>query len=506
MSEVKKKIEKILNFYNSANYQKVIELSELFLRKNPESDFVLNILGLTYQKKQNFDKAEKIFFLGHQVNTNNISIINNLANNFKYKYAFSKAKEFYNLALSKNPKNTSTLLNFGNLEFLLNNNEKALELLKEALNTNNKLIPIHLNLAITYQSLGNFEKAKEHLKKITQIDVNFTRADKMLSALIDYKENEEHLGEMLKKINNENLNASQKIYLYFGISKAFEDQGKYEEASKYIHQGNLLKRKNSSYDINNDITKIKKIKKEFESFGFNKEKYSSSLEPIFIVGMPRSGTTLVEQIISSHKNVRGLGELNYFNKAADYEFNYSKENKPENNKFSNIIEKFDTYLNNFNFSEKKFTDKTLLNFFWIGVMKECYPNAKVINCKRNPKDNCLSIYKNLFDYEGGWCYDATELEKYYKLYQEIIKFWNERLPNFIFEVQYEELVKNPETQIKELIKFCDIEWDKNCLNYYQNKTAIKTLSVNQARKKIYSSSVGSFNNYKSFYKDFFKDL
>ena len=170
-----------------------------------------------------------------------------------------------------------------------------------------------------------------------------------------------------------------------------------------------------------------------------------------------------------------------------------------NQSYINIIE-------NYEIKKRVFTDKTLLNYNWIGLIKLCFPEAKVINCLRDSKDNCISIYKNLFDHEGDWCYNEKNLIQYYKLYLETINFWKEKLPNFIYEIQYENLIKNSIDETKNLIKFCDLEWDENCLNFYNNKNSIKTLSVKQARSKIYKTSLNSFDNFSRYSKNFFKDL
>lgn len=147
-----------------------------------------------------------------------------------------------------------------------------------------------------------------------------------------------------------------------------------------------------------------------------------------------------------------------------------------------------------------------MNFLWIGFIKLSFPEAKVINCFRNPHDNCFSIYKNLFDYEGAWCYDESELVDFYKIYEDMIDYWQTKLPKFIYNVEYEKIVNKTEDEIKKLINYCDLEWDKNCLEFYNNKTTIKTLSVNQARKRIYSSSIKSFEKFKDISGSLFKNL
>lgn len=498
-NKVKSDIQKIVNFYNYGDYDKVIELSQIFLKNNPESDFILNLLALANQKKSRFDQTEKILSLANQINPENLSVLNNLANNFKYKFNFKKAKELYETVLSKDSKNTSALLNYGNLEFTLNNNLEAIKLLEKALKINNKLIPVHLNLAITYQSLGNFEKAKNHLNIINSIKPEFTRSDKILSGLINYNEDKNHLNLMINKLKNLKLSNEEKIYLFFGIGKAYEDQKKFDEAYKYLKMGNKLKRSSLKYTIDKDYTLIKKIKKKFEEYKPRKNENNDNSRPIFILGMPRSGTTLIEQIISSHKKVKGLGELNFFNKISENEINN------QNFDHTIITKKYDELISNFKINEN-FVDKTLLNFLWIGFIKLSYPNSKVINCSRNAHDNCFSIYKNLFDYEGAWCYDEDELVQFYKIYKEMINYWQEKLPNFIYNVKYENIVDNTENEIKKLLNFCNLEWDENCLKFYNNKSTIKTLSVNQARKKIYSSSIDSFMNFKTISGNLFKNL
>ena len=245
--------------------------------------------------------------------------------------------------------------------------------------------------------MGDFKNALKHLDKINDLDPTFTRSDKMKSVLVNYKKEDDHLKDMKSKLDSLDLNDDQKIYLYFGISKAFEDRKNFEESFKYIQLGNNLKFKNSNYNIKFDTDKIEKIQKIFDKIDFDYlSNTDEKLKPIFIIGMPRSGTSLVEQIISSHHKVQGLGELNFFNNVANKEFleknifNHHDLNM-ENVKF--VTKKFNSILKNFNIETEKFTDKTLLNFYWVGLIKLCYPNAKIIHCTRNPKDNLYQFIK-----------------------------------------------------------------------------------------------------------------
>ena len=151
-------------------------------------------------------------------------------------------------------------------------------------------------------------------------------------------------------------------------------------------------------------------------------------------------------------------------------------------------------------------DKAPSNFFWIGFISTLFPNSKIIHIKRNIKDNCLSIYKNLF---GGnrteWTYDIENIQKYVKIYREMMDFWKSKFDKKIYEINYEDLVKNPEIEIKNLLNFCNLQFEQKCLEHHKSKNPIKTVSINQSRKPIYKDSIESNRKYKNF-NNLFKDI
>ena len=227
--------------------------------------------------------------------------------------------------------------------------------------------------------------------------------------------------------------------------------------------------------------------------------------------MPRSGTTLVEQIIASHNEVFGAGELVYLqriikkNLISEKKFSQEKLNEEFKSQGNFINKEYFKMINFHNFKEKYFTDKAPPNFRWLGVIKIFFPNSKIIYCKRNPKDNCLSIYKNFFLSEDMlWAFDQTDIANYYNLHLNLMDFWQSKIKDFIYEIEYEKLVSNKEDEIKKLIKFCGLKWDPMCLNHHKNnKTPIKTVSISQARKPVYNSSVNSNENYENYLKEMF---
>ena len=509
-NDLKKKISVILKYFTVKNYDKVIEEANRLLKKKPNLDILWNVLGLTYQQRGNLKKAEENFFRCLQANPNNISALNNIGNNYKYLFNYKKAVEYFEKALLINPKYLNALVNYGNLKFELNQFAEALELLNQALGIDDKSISVRINIALVYQSTGEYKKAIYILKEVTELNPSFVRADKMMSALIDYNENDEHLILMEKKLIELDLNKDQKIFLHFAIGKAYEDKKNFLKATDHIDKGNDLKMSSSTYNLDKEKMLFNNIKNLFANYNFKKtitKKDSKNL--IFIMGMPRSGTTLVEQIISSHPNVYGSGELNFLSRIIYKNF-FQEDKLSFKDKFNEftgadlslISKQYFDFIQNFNSNKNYITDKALFNFQWIGFIKILFPDAKIINCTREPKDNCLSIYKNLFENEGHWCYNKPELVECYKLYVDLMNFWNKKMPGEIYNIKYEELIENPNFKIRELVDAAGLNWDEKCLKFNENKNAIKTLSVNQARKKIYTSSISLYGKYKPYLKGF----
>ncbi len=230
--------------------------------------------------------------------------------------------------------------------------------------------------------------------------------------------------------------------------------------------------------------------------------------------MPRSGTTLVEQILSSHSDVYGADELNLVPDilkesftSSDNKVSFSKFKKLDKIELEKIGEKYIKNLKALSPASKKISDKLPINFKWIGLIKLILPNSKIIHCNRNSKDVCLSIFKNYFVSDKlKYAYNLKELTEFYKLYSNLMKHWEKTLPKFIYNIKYENIIHNPDREIKRLLKACDLGWDANCLKFYENKRAVKTASDTQVRKKIYKTSLYSWKKYKKFINKFFKKL
>jgi len=505
--------QKIFNLFTSANYNLTIVNCKKNIKKFPEYLVFYNLLGSAYMNIGKYGLARETFTKALKMDPNNISIMNNLANSEKNLFNYNVAEQLFCKIIEKNKDYLNVYVNYGNLKRDLNQFFESNELYEKALQINPNHPIVLYSLAMNYQSLGNFKLSMEYATRATTIDPKFTRADLLISKSKKYEANDNHLAEMHIKLNDLKLDDTQKYYLYFALAKAYEDINDIENCHKNLNIGNNLKKKLSNFNIQNEIEifdNIKTVFSKIDLLNFTKQN-SDNKKIIFILGMPRSGTTLVERIISSHSKVYGSGELPYLSQIVADEFMENSElsikkilTTVNNLSSDNIIyDKFFSYMSNYKINEEFMTDKAPLNFKWIGLIKVFFPSAKIIHCVREPKDNCLSLFKNMFEGNLNFCYNQRDLATYYNLYSDLMKFWKKCFPQGFLDVQYESLINDQNSQIKKIIDYCDLDWEDQCLRFDKNKNPIKTVSLSQARRPIYNSSIKSYQKFEPYLKELF---
>ena len=502
---IKEKIPILIKKFEIGKFHDVINDSLVLLKKN-DNDFLWNLTGLSFQNINQIEKSINCFENALGLNPRNFSASNNLGISYKKLRNYTKAEECLQRSVELNSEYVNALVNLGNLKNETYFFDNAISYYNKALNLNKNLPLVHLNMSSVYQSLNKINEAKEHLNKALLIDEKFTIADQKLTTLEKYDEKNPHTKMMSYKLEKLKLNENQKVYLHFGLYKAYKDLKEYEKSFHHLKNGNQLQRKLIKYDIDQHKSLSRKIKSIFSKVNLNELQQKNGGENnIFILGMPRSGTTLIEKIISSHSNVSSISESNfipekvyeYLNKDSEGFINFLK---------SNFQDKYNTFIKSFNIKGKIVLDKTLTNFWHIGCIKIFFPKAKIIHVFRNPKDNCLSIFENLFDYPEGWNSDQNELAEYYLIYKDLMNFWNKLFENSILHIKYEDIILNTESKVKEIIKFCDLKWENACLEFHKNNNPIKTLSFNQANKPIYKTSVNKYELYEKELKILFSKL
>lgn len=475
--------------------------------------------AIFYKKFKKLDKAKLILLNIIKLNKDLPTAHRELAEIYYDEQSYDVALIHYEIANHSMPNQAVLINSLASCFFNLDKFDEAEKLYLKALEIEPNLILTLANLAYLYQSKGNFELSLKFLQNILKINPKHAETYRYLSLQYKFKDaNDPILNAMLKSYDIlDNIN--DKMHLGFALSKAYEDIHLFKESSNYLKNSNKIRRSFFT-DYNQDLeTKSFHLLKKTFSYNFchrfNSVDFEQSKMPIFILGMPRSGTSLIEQILSSHALVQGGGELNSLNISLNKFIKYnSTENlckqllqAPKEN-LKKIGQDYIEQLNKINTTNKRFlTDKLPVNFQLIGLINIVLPNAKIIHVYRSSKDNCFSIFKNYFSYNVmPWSYDEAELVSYYNNYKNLITHFNNILKNKIFHLKYEELILNPENKIRSLLEFCNLPWDINCLNFKENKREVKTASVAQVRKGLYSSSVNSWKNFETYFPELFKNL
>tara|TARA_B110000008_G_scaffold278220_1_gene321401 strand:- start:152 stop:1705 length:1554 start_codon:yes stop_codon:yes gene_type:complete len=509
-------INQITNNLNNKEFKKVVRSCKKIIQLKIENTIVYNLYGIGLQKMGFFDKSIKAFENSIQLQKNNYIALNNLAISLKAINEIKISEKAYQNCLKIKPDYLIAILNYAKLKEEANDPNGALKLYLKALELKTEVNEIYIfsKLSDLYQSLGNFEKGKHYAREIIKTNPENIHGHVLFSKFVDYENDDTHLVQMEEIFNKKNLNNNEIIDLSFAIGLAYEKQKNYKKSFKFFNQGNNFKNKLIRYNSSDSVKLQQSIINIFEKIkGLNIKKNYSEEKIIFVCGMPRSGTTLIEQIISSHSEVLATGENNYLSsfvkKKYLYNFTLSEEKILKDIHLKeNIFQDFVlNSLKNHNFNSKIFTDKSVQNFFWIGFIRYFFPNSKIIVTDRNPKDICLSIFK--INFESGFmnfAYNQKDIAKFYNLYFDLMKYWKKLFPNQIYTINYENLIKNSEDEIKKLINFCDLEWDEKCLQHDKNKSMIKTASILQARKPIYNSSINLSDNYSEYLSEMFKIL
>ena len=301
-------------------------------------------------------------------------------------------------------------------------------------------------------------------------------------------------------------NEERYMALHFALGKAYEDMKEYPKSLEHYTIGAKLKRAVLKYDEAEVFDFFDSIREVFSEDYFKNRPYeglSSSL-PLFIVGMPRSGSTLAEQIISSHPDVYGAGEIKVLSSVLS-NLRQKFPNLPRFPKMATAMkpQQFAAVANGYlkeltamSPTAVRVTDKLLTNYYFVGLINTLFPNAKIIHTMRNPVDTCLSAYSKLFKDDMPHSYDLAELGRYYKKYEELMEHWRHVLPQGVMlDVQYEDVIADAETNARKIIEFVGLPWNDACLNFHTSDRPVKTASVSQVRKPIYGSSVNRWERY-----------
>lgn len=523
--------------FNKNDLQLAIQNLDKILKIEPEHCAALHLLGLSHYKLGNSEQAFQI--LKHCLNIHPDFAIgyNSLAVVARGLGEYEDSAEACLKALKLMSNYPEAYYNLGNARFFQGRFHEAELAYLQAISTRPEYGAAFLNLGITYQELGELEDAVDAYQRALEVTPNNSRIhlnfgntlliqgqrkqaaemymeglriaphDSQLFYHLVHSRKYEYEDSFLENAlsyYHQTTSKRDKVSLGFGLGKAYEDFGDYEKSFHFYAQANALKNSELNFNVEQLYAFLGNLQKLFEDIQLKpSQTVSENSVPIFIVGMPRSGTTLIEQILSSHSCVHARGELDNLSKVLQTACEDSKEGFPSAFKhfsyeqLENISHRYMEALCTKGLEFSHYTDKMPQNFLLIGFIKMLFPNARIIHSRRDPLDSCMSCFKHDFSKEHSYSYSLTNLGHYYGFYESVMKFWNAWLgDNQIFEIQYEDLVSNQELYTRDLLNYCGLKFEESCLNFYENKRAILTASMGQVRQPIYKSSVGSWIHYR----------
>jgi tetratricopeptide (TPR) repeat protein len=365
----------------------------------------------------------------------------------------------------------------------------------------------YYNIACLQRSLGDIEAAERNFDKTISLDPRDYEAWKIRSELRRQAPENNHV-DALEQLLNDGIDDKRGIgHICYALAKELEDLGESERSFHYLKAGADTRRSLMQYDVQRDLDTMESIRQTYDSDLFEGSiEGDGNSEAIFILGMPRTGTTLVERILSSHTDVFAAGELNNFAvqmmglvKTQAGDKNLSRDDLVKLSAgidFQKLGAAYVSSTRPFTGHTARFIDKLPLNYLYVGLIHLALPNAKIINLKRHPLDTCYAIYKQLFLDAYPFSYDLKELGQYYVAYHQLMEHWHTVMPGVVHTVEYEKLVADLETQARQLVGFCELDWQPECLRFYENPEASTTASTTQVRQPVYQSSVAKWRAYR----------
>jgi tetratricopeptide (TPR) repeat protein len=501
-------INQLINLYNKGQLGAVVEQAQALTEQYPEAFIIWNILGAANKGLGRVQAASEAFRKVTELNPAYADGFSNLGVTLQDQGKLEEAITSYNKALSLKPDYAEAYNNMGNALKDQGKLEEAIASFNKALSLKPDYADSYYNMGICLKDQGKLDEAIASYNKALSLKPDYAEAHRHLSSLVKYKPEDTQVTLVGEIIERNDLNEDDRCHLHYTFAKMTEDLGNLGTAYDNYVAGGKLRQKLLSYDFKQDELKFDKIKNtapKLKEFAFNKPIEATNNTPIFILGMPRSGTTLAEQIISSHSQVHGAGELPFLSRFGG---SLSLGNQIIN--AENTLQMRNAYLNELEKVSNGcqfVTDKMPQNFLHIGLLLKVLPEAKVIHVKRDPAATCWSNCKHYFSSKGlGYSYDLSDTVNYFKLYQDLMDFWDQQYSDQIYHLDYDKLTLDQEAETRKLIEHLELDWEDNCLSPQENKRSVRTASQQQVRQKVYTGSSQAWRKFEPYLNGVFDEF
>lgn len=493
-----------------------IPLLEKVLARLPSSPEALCNLGLCYFKKNELQSAENLLRKSLAAREDYPEALIGLSKVLHEQGEIQHSITLLDKVLVKDPERLDAWCELGSIYTEDGQSDKAEMAFKQVLSRNPSNVDAIIGMSNLKLENGDLKESEKLLTEALQIEPENIGALFHLTQIKKVTPDSE-LIKTLEKLSGSinSFSEDKQISLHYALGKSYDDINDFKNSFENFEQGAKLKRMKLDYSSDAEMLQTQNIINTFSKKLFLDLQGSGdpSKTPIFILGMPRSGTTLTEQIIASHPQVFGAGELKDLIEVAHYQNHQASPLFPEN--LENLTkedikamgESYIRRLKEYAPDSIKITDKMPSNYMALGLIPLILPNAKIIHVKRDPIDTCLSCFTRLFNRHQDATYDLTELGRHYNNYRRLMKHWKKILPVGSFlEIEYEALVSNIEEESKKLIEWCDLDWDEKCLSFYKTDRKVRTASLTQVREPAYKTSIARWKNYEPYLEPLISEL
>ena len=502
-------LKSVSSFIHEGKLKKADHLCRDYLKNKPHDIEAMRLLAKIGKELHIYDDSEFLLescLVFDKDNTDAaLEYIDVLIKRQKYAKALGEAEKLY----KKDEKNLQFMIAYAVTLQQTNKQEEALNIYNKVLEVDKNNPDVLLSKGHLLKTFGNVKESIESYKSSYKIDKYFGDAYWSLANLKTYTFSDLEIKSLEKMVKDIYLNENEKTYMHFALGKAFEDSKDYQKSFHHYKAGNDIKKQNIKFDLkvfDEECINQKEVCTG-DLFEAKKGWGNDSIEPIFILGLPRVGSTLLEQILASHSMVEATHELPNI-LAISHKLNLRKALE-KSSRYPDILLSLsapqlkmigEQYINDaaiFRSGKKYFIDKMPNNFRHIGLIKLILPNAKIIDIRRSSMSACFACYKQLFAEGQEFTYDFKDLAGYYNNYVELMDHWNKVIPNQILSINYEDLINDFDNSVNKILDYCSLPFEQDCIDFYKNKRSVRTPSSEQVRQPIFKSGLDYWKNYES---------
>jgi len=502
------KLEKASRLFSEKKFREAEKLAQELILENPRDVNAALLLSKIAMDASCYSDAEALLRKIISIAPRFIIAWHELAAAVKEQHRMEETLDILAHALSLDEGNSDSHYRYAAALATAGKTLESVGHYEKSIDLNPKQVGALVGLGHVLKTLGNYDQGIEAYQRARDLKPNFGEIYFSLSNLKTYRFSDEDIEDMLRRVDQEGLSLDSEVHFSFTLGKAFEDRKEFDRAFEYYHRGNSKHRGTIAYDPVQTAITHQKIRDTFDEDLLRelggKGVGEKRPDPIFILGLPRSGSTLLEQILASHSLVDGTSELPDLGRISNMVTDREKGRQyPEGIKDMEPSEITALGLEYLNRTKRHregapyFTDKMPNNFAHIGLILATMPNAKIIDARRHPLDSCVGCYKQHFARGQTFTYDLFELAEFYLEYDQMMSHWQKVAPGRVLRVQYEDVVNELEEQVRRILDYCKLPFEEDCVDFHQTKRAVRTASSEQVRQPIYAGSIGTWKRFEN---------